>query len=148
MMPTRSQAPKGSKEKDMIEKAIMVPETCPDLWPFTKERKAKAKQSKDATPDSKTLSYDMTSSPKSKKNKNMELTEYFSSPPSFIRMKQKTNSASVLTTPDRDFIHMLIQESYKLFDSSNANTVKELIDTAKKKGKSFVVYSFYSSHCC
>ena len=133
MMPTRSQAPKGSKEKDMIEKVIMVPETCPDLSPFTQEREAKTKQSKDATPDSKTLSYDMTSSPQSKKNKNMELTEDCSSPPYFTRVKQKTNSVSILTTTDRDFIHMLIQDSYNLIDTSNANTVKELMDKVKRK---------------
>jgi len=48
-------------------------------------------------------------------------------------MKQKTNSVSILTTPDRDFIHMLIQDSYNLIDTSNTNTVKELMDKVKRK---------------
>ena len=60
-------------------------------------------------------------------------SEDCSSPPSFKRFKEKSKSVAILTTPDHDFIHMLIEDSYKLIDNSNSSTLKQVIDRFKRK---------------
>ena len=46
------------------------------------------------------------------------------SPPLFQIANNKTNSIAIFHTLNRNFIHILIQDSYNLIDNSNTHTVK------------------------
>ena len=130
-MPTKSNASNGETEQ-LLEKVVVVPETCPDLSPFTQDKQCLSSTSKHATPDSKTISYNVAQSSPTKStptDKSQECT----SPPFCTRLQDTSKSVAILTTPDRDFIHMLVQESYNLIDNSNNDTIKQVIEKVKRK---------------
>ena len=131
MMPTRSESKQDQTENSFVDRVFVVPETCPEYSTVSDKIQDKDNPPNEATPDSKTLSYDVASSSNlfPSPSTNNECT----SPPTSPNINAKNKSVSILATPDRDFIHMLIQESYNMIDSSNANTVKELTDKVKRK---------------
>ena len=130
-MPTKSKANTGQEEQ-LLDKVVVVSETCPDLSPFTQEKPCPASSNQHATPDSKTISYDVAQSSPSK-TKQSEESQECTSPPFCTRVNDSSKSIAILTTPDRDFIHMLVQKSYNLIDNSNNDTVKQLIEKVKRK---------------
>ena len=131
MMPTRSESKQDQTENSFVDRVVVVPETCPEYSTVSDKIQDKDNPPNEATPDSKTLSYYVASSSNlfPSPSTNNECT----SPPTSPNINAKNKSVSILATPDRDFIHMLIQESYNMIDSSNANTVKELTDKVKRK---------------
>jgi hypothetical protein len=76
-MPTKSVPPMG-QEEELTAKVVVVPDTCPEVSPFTQEKDIashpKIFSDKHATPDSKIVSYDVaTRTPPEPARKKNEL---------------------------------------------------------------------------
>ena len=125
-MPTESNATKGNEEH--IHKMVVVAETCPEMSPCTQDNGLACT----STTISKSLSYDGMPCTEVKSIQN-EIIAECQSPPAVKKKITTPTSAPTLSTPDRDFIHMLVKESYTIIDNSNHNTVKQLIEKVKKK---------------